>query len=154
MGSKSHNAGQRGGSKGKYNPDGYNQKDYDHGYSKARGERHGNKNKYDNSHRQSRNRKAYDSGWKSGYRNVTKNDNCFIATVCYGDLDAPEVIQLRIYRDRILCKTLFGRLFIKFYYTVSPFFARLISKSNILKRNIRKHFLEPIVKKIQEKNKV
>ena len=153
MGTKSHNAGQRGGSKGKYNPGGYNQNDYDYGYSKARGERHGSINKYDNSHRHSRNRKAYDGAWKSGHRNVTKDDNCFIATACYGNLDAPEVIQLRIYRDKTLCKFFLGRLFIKFYYVVSPFFASLISKSNILKQSTRKHILGPIVKKIQEDNK-
>ena len=147
MGQKSHNAGQRGGLKGKYNPGGYNQKDYDGGYSKVRGERHGNRNKYENSHQHRQNQRKYDEGWKEGYKNYKRNNDssCFVATACYGNCNAPEVLVLRQFRDEKLRKTFYGNIFIKVYYFVSPFFARLISRSLLLKNFIRCFFLEPIV---------
>jgi hypothetical protein len=74
---------------------------------------------------------------------------CFIATVCYGSYVAPEVLVLRQYRDSKLLKTYFGKVFVKFYYFVSPFFAMLISKSDLLKNLVRRYFLKPIVTKLQ-----
>lgn len=78
---------------------------------------------------------------------------CFIATACYENFDAPEVIVLRQLRDDKLVKTLLGKLFVKFYYSVSPFFAILISKSDLTKKLVRYCFLEPIVKKLRQQNK-
>jgi hypothetical protein len=82
-----------------------------------------------------------------------KKGQCLIATTCYGNYDAPEVLVLRQYRDDKLLKTLGGKVFVKFYYSVSPFFATLISESDLLKRTLRLYFLEPIVKQIQHLNK-
>ena len=48
------------------------------------------------------------------------NSGCYIATAVYGSYDCPEVWTLRRYRDNILSKTRYGRLFIKIYYTISP----------------------------------
>ena len=48
------------------------------------------------------------------------NNGCYIATCVYGSYDCPEVWTLRRFRDNILKKTWYGRLFIKFYYTTSP----------------------------------
>ena len=53
---------------------------------------------------------------------------CFIATAAYGDIDAPEVDQLRRFRDRSLMTNAFGRGFVKAYYRVSPPLARLIAR--------------------------
>jgi len=53
---------------------------------------------------------------------------CFIATAAYGDIDAPEVEQLRRFRDRSLMTNPFGRGFVKVYYRVSPPFARMIAR--------------------------
>lgn len=75
-------------------------------------------------------------------------EGCFIATACYGDYNAHEVLILRHYRDNILNKSFGGRIFIGFYYIISPFFASLIRKSDRLKNIIRKHFLTPIIRKI------
>ena len=82
-----------------------------------------------------------------------KEGGCFIATVCYGNYNSPEVLVLRQFRDEKLLKTFFGKVFVKFYYSVSPFFATLISKSDLLKKSVRKYFLEPIVTRIQRQNK-
>ena len=37
---------------------------------------------------------------------------CFIATAVYGSYDAPEVIILRKFRDRVLCRNYFGKSFV------------------------------------------
>ena len=88
-----------------------------------------------------------------GITSVTeKSGGCFVATACYGDYDAPEVLVLRRYRDDKLLKTLYGKAFVKFYYAVSPFFAALISKSETLKKSVRQYFLEPIISKLQRQN--
>ena len=73
---------------------------------------------------------------------------CFIATACYGDEDAPEVRLLRLYRDQRLMKSMAGRFFVRFYYTLSPPLARLISRSESAKKAIRRFMLEPLVSTI------
>lgn len=54
--------------------------------------------------------------------NTGSNSSCFIATACYKDYFSEEVIFFRKYRDLKLSKHILGRLFIKFYYTFSPYF--------------------------------
>lgn len=49
-----------------------------------------------------------------------KKGGCYIATCVYGSYDCPEVWTLRRFRDNILDKTWYGRLFIKTYYAISP----------------------------------
>ena len=79
---------------------------------------------------------------------------CFIATACYGNYDASEVLVLRQFRDDKLLKTLLGKLFVKIYYFISPFFAELITKSVLLKQLVRKYFLEPIVSRLRRQDKL
>ena len=74
-----------------------------------------------------------------------KTGGCFIATACYGDYESPEVKEFRRFRDNVLVKYYFGRLFISSYYFISPTFADIISKSDKTKRIIRKVFLIPIL---------
>ena len=45
---------------------------------------------------------------------------CYVATAVYGSYDCPEVWTLRRFRDKVLAKTWYGRLFIHLYYAVSP----------------------------------
>jgi hypothetical protein len=75
---------------------------------------------------------------------------CFIATACYGDYESPEVKEFRKFRDTVLLKSYFGRLFISSYYFTSPPFADLISKSEKSKKIIRKVFLAPILNLIKK----
>ena len=81
---------------------------------------------------------------------VILKKGCFIATACYGDYDAPEVLVLRRYRDDILLNSTVGRLFVSTYYRISPPIAELISHSNSTKRVIRKYLLSPIIKFINK----
>ena len=50
---------------------------------------------------------------------------CYVATAVYGSYDCPEVWTLRRFRDNVLAKTWYGRLFIRMYYAVSPTAVRL-----------------------------
>ncbi|MHB8259405.1 MAG: CFI-box-CTERM domain-containing protein [Bacteroidia bacterium] len=88
-------------------------------------------------------------GKKASYQGFKKkNEGCFIATACYGDYDATEVLILRQYRDNKLLTNYFGKLFVAIYYSVSPFFATIISKSDRLKNIVRQYLLQPIVKNL------
>lgn len=79
-----------------------------------------------------------------------KTEGCFIATACYGDYHAKEVLVLRDYRDRVLCQTKTGRLMVQLYYHLSPALARFIQDKAILKKVVRQHILQPLVKKWSE----
>ncbi|HEX2629785.1 MAG TPA: CFI-box-CTERM domain-containing protein, partial [Chitinophagaceae bacterium] len=65
---------------------------------------------------------------------IKGKEGCFVATACYGDYDAPEVVVLRKYRDDVLGKTFLGRMFIRIYYKVSPSLANMIARSGRAKR--------------------
>jgi hypothetical protein len=80
---------------------------------------------------------------------ITAKDGCFVATACYGDFDAPEVLALRQFRDNRLLTTSLGKIFVAVYYSTSPFLVRVIAKSARLKKIVRLFLLQPIVKKIQ-----
>jgi ribosomal protein L7/L12 len=82
---------------------------------------------------------------------IKTKEGCFIATACYGNYDAKEVVILRMYRDQILNKSGIGRRIIKFYYTVSPSLAKRIDKSEKTKRFIRNFILNFIIRVIKNK---
>ena len=90
----------------------------------------------------------YDYG-SSSKSNEKSKGGCFIATACYGNYNATEVLVLRNYRDNVLLKTSIGRVAVEIYYLISPPIARLLDKSNSLKAFVRKNILAPIVSKIK-----
>lgn len=55
---------------------------------------------------------------------------CYVATAVYGSYDCPEVWTLRRFRDNVLAKTWYGRLFIRAYYAVSPAAVKLFGDSS------------------------
>lgn len=79
-----------------------------------------------------------------------RKEGCFIATACYGDYDAYEVIVLRKYRDNVLAPNIGGRLFIKLYYQLSPVLVRAIGNSERVKIFLRVHFLNRVVNRIEK----
>jgi ribosomal protein L7/L12 len=83
-------------------------------------------------------------------QNTKPKSGCFVATVCYGDYDADEVMVLRQFRDEYLMQSFAGKAFVQFYYAISPFLAKQIDKSFRLKRAIRKHVLNPIVNRLSQ----
>ena len=74
---------------------------------------------------------------------------CYIATACYGNEFAPEVLHLKVFRDNILAKNYFGRLFIKSYYFLSPTIAEKLKGKERLNTFIRNQILNKIVKRIK-----
>ncbi len=72
---------------------------------------------------------------------------CYIATMVYGDYDAPQVLVLRRYRDEVLGEVGLGRLFIKFYYRLSPGFVRRFSRFELVHQTAR-FFLDRIVRRL------
>lgn len=77
---------------------------------------------------------------------------CFIATACYGDYAAPEVLILRAFRDEQLMNSLAGRAFVRFYYAVSPFLARQLDRSDRAKELLRTYLLNGIVRRLSKKD--
>lgn len=63
---------------------------------------------------------------------------CFIATAVYGDVDSPQVVALRRFRDQHLCLTRAGRLLIRSYYRVSPRIAAFLLRHQLPARATRR----------------
>lgn len=75
---------------------------------------------------------------------------CYIATVCYESEFAPEVLMLKKYRDNVLSKTSLGKIFIKWYYFISPSIAKKMQNHKYLNSIIRRNILDKIVDKISK----
>ena len=73
---------------------------------------------------------------------------CYIATMAYGDYDHPQVLVLRQFRDNVLDKSIFGRLFIRIYYHFSPKLVIRLENKKIVNDFLRKvlNFIIKIVK--------
>ncbi|MCM8810012.1 MAG: transporter, partial [Candidatus Omnitrophica bacterium] len=74
---------------------------------------------------------------EEGPQQVSGGGGCFIATACFGDYNHPIVKILREFRDKFLLRNKIGRIFVRWYYTHSPKYAEIISKSPILKGIVR-----------------
>lgn len=68
---------------------------------------------------------------------ILHDKGCFIATAAFGSGNAPEVEIFRKFRNKFLATNFFGKVFIKFYYRISPVLAGFISGSDYLKSSAR-----------------
>jgi len=75
-------------------------------------------------------------------------EGCFIATACYGDTSAPEVLILKRFRDQVLLKSKFGEKCVRFYYKTSPVLAVLI-RNQYVKNFLIQFVLDPCVYLVQ-----
>lgn len=80
---------------------------------------------------------------------ATKQGGCFIATACYGDIEATEVNVLRAFRNEVLVGNLAGELFCRVYYRVSPPIANWLLKRRKIAYLLRKYCLDRLVQKAQ-----
>ena len=71
---------------------------------------------------------------------------CFIATACYGDINASEVLVLREYRDNHLLPSKVGAAIVSVYYVVSPVIARTLTRHPRAAQCIKNRILNPIVR--------
>ena len=69
---------------------------------------------------------------------------CFIASAAFGTSLYPRLNILRNWRDETLNKSKFLRQSIKFYYSLSPPFAQIVTRSRVL-RKITQRILGPII---------
>lgn len=74
---------------------------------------------------------------------------CFLATAAMGTTAAPELDALRGFRDEILKQRFIGRLFVRFYYRVSPPIAAWIARSERRRRVVRRCIIRPAVSFVQ-----
>jgi len=72
---------------------------------------------------------------------------CYIATMVYGDYDAPQVLILRRYRDNVMGKCRIGRMFIAAYYKFSPIFVKYLGQFNVV-HVMCKAILDRIVRRV------
>lgn len=72
-------------------------------------------------------------------------EGCYIATVCYGSYDHPDVLILRQFRDNILDKTFLGRQLIDAYYMGSPKIARWLHSKHYVNFVVREGVLKPLI---------
>ena len=87
-----------------------------------------------------------------GIKNESSDSNCYIATMCYGDINAPQVHILRNYRDEVLSKSIAGKAFVQMYYKTSPRIVRIMKNKTKLNQFIRKFVLDKIIKYIKTLN--
>jgi hypothetical protein len=80
----------------------------------------------------------------------SSGSGCFIATAAFGSYQAPEVILLQKFRDRILLTNAPGRVFVEYYYRLSPSLAGVISQYDTLRRATRLA-LKPLIFSIQHR---
>lgn len=66
------------------------------------------------------------------------SSGCYIATCVYGSYNCPQVWTLRRFRDNTLKASVPGRLFIRFYYTISPSLVRWFGNKEWFRRIFRK----------------
>lgn len=92
--------------------------------------------------------------WSIGPRKIETTDDstgCFIATAVYGDSFCNQVVELRRFRDKVLLNMVTGRLFVKYYYKVSPFIAAWLITKPTLSKQIR-FLLDILVKHITRRS--
>lgn len=81
--------------------------------------------------------------------NESSSDGCYVATCVYGSYDCPQVWTLRRFRDNVLKYYIFGRLFIKIYYAISPLAVKIFGKYKWF-NSIFKPVLNRIISKLND----
>ena len=79
--------------------------------------------------------------------NNNKSEGCYIATMAYGDYNHPQVMILRQFRDERLLTNWGGRLFVQFYYWISPKLVCLL-KNHVRVNSLIRQLLDSIVSRI------
>ncbi len=82
-------------------------------------------------------------------KRVNAKSGCYIASCVYGSYNANEVLQLRSYRDNVLAKKLMGRLFVDFYYLISPKIVITLGRFYTF-RKLSKLILDKIIKSLNK----
>lgn len=76
------------------------------------------------------------------------NRGCFVATACFGNASAPEVIVFRSFRDDVMQQSAMGRSAIELYYAISPSIAKWLTNHPSAAALVRKAFLQPLARAV------
>jgi hypothetical protein len=79
---------------------------------------------------------------------LQSDTRCFVVSACYGNVDCPEVVALRRFRDEILLQSKLGAHAVDAYYRISPPFADWLRLNPFIRKLVRRCVLQPIVKMI------
>lgn len=79
------------------------------------------------------------------------NSSCYIATACYKDMFCKEVVFFRYYRDNHLLTNYIGKLFVKIYYSISPYLYNTVFSNSFFSSKIKK-ILDTIYNKLSSKH--
>lgn len=79
-----------------------------------------------------------------------ESEGCYIATMAYGSYNHPQVMVLRWYRDNVLQRNFWGRLFIRTYYYISPKLVTVLRGHDAINKLIR-NILDKKIKRIKER---
>jgi hypothetical protein len=82
--------------------------------------------------------------YRNNFTASSENGNCFIATLCYDDLNHSNLVLLRNFRDKFLLNNNFGRILVSIYYAISPKILVLLNKKSIFTIVIKIIIIEPI----------
>ena len=91
--------------------------------------------------------RKYDASYKAP-EVPSAGGGCYVATAVYGSYDCPQVWTLRCYRDNVLAKTWYGKVFIQLYYAVSPTIVKWFGKAKWFNR-IFKKLLDNLIAKFK-----
>lgn len=69
--------------------------------------------------------------------NTSSSGGCYIATMCYGNYDHPQVMVLRDFRDSVLLQHSWGQAFVRFYYRNSPGWVEHLKNKRLINKIIR-----------------
>jgi hypothetical protein len=72
--------------------------------------------------------------------------------MCYGDIDAIEVVEFRKYRDEVLLKSHIGKFFVKIYYKISPILVKRIQNYSNFNKFIKTNILDKMYNSIKLRN--
>jgi hypothetical protein len=75
---------------------------------------------------------------------IGQSGPCFVATVAFGNQRAPEVRDLRRFRDLVLARSAAGRAAIALYWRVGPVLARFLERKPRICRVVRVAVLSPL----------
>jgi len=86
--------------------------------------------------------------YSSQVSSKSSSDECYIATMVYGDYNHPQVIVLRTFRDEKLLNTMPGKSFVNFYYKVSPYFVKICKNQKYINQLIKK-LLDILIERVK-----
>jgi hypothetical protein len=79
----------------------------------------------------------------------TSDKKCFVITATMQDSEHPIVDEFRLFRDTYLNTNSIGKIAVRLYYVLGPFFAAIITKNSLIRKLSFNLFVNPIYRLIR-----